>query len=146
MQKKFYRSKANKILGGVCGGAAEYFDVDPWVVRIIWLLLLTIEPLNGAAFLLYILAWVLMPVKPGVWESSSPPDKPLAAPKMAVDPKNRSLFAGLFITLVGAAALVGTVAPTVPIQLLFAAALIVLGLLVITGAFTNGGINMGERR
>lgn len=146
MQKRFYRSRTNKILGGVCGGAAEYFDVDPWVVRIIWLLLLTIEPLNGAAFLLYILAWVLMPVKPGVWESSSPPDKPLAAPKMAVDPKNRSLFAGLFITLVGAAALVGTVAPTVPIQLLFAAALIVLGLLVITGAFTNGGINMGERR
>jgi phage shock protein C len=146
MHKKFYRSKTDKILGGVCGGAAEYFGVDPWVVRIAWLLLITIAPLHGVPFLLYILAWVLAPVKPGAWDSSSPPDKPLTAPKMAVDPRNRSLFVGLIITLVGAAALVGTVAPKVPIQLLFATALIVLGLLVITGAFTNGGINMGERR
>ncbi len=146
MQKKFYRSRTDKILGGVCGGAAEYFGIDPWIVRITWLLLLFVTPPHAAAFLLYILAWVLAPVKPGVWDSSSPPDKPLTAPKMAVDPRNRSLFVGLVIMLVGAAALVGTVAPKVPIQLLFAAALIVLGLLVITGAFTNGGINMGERR
>ena len=36
MQKKLYRSKSNKILVGVCGGVAEYFNIDPTVVRVAW--------------------------------------------------------------------------------------------------------------
>ena len=34
--KKFYRVEEGKILTGVCGGVAEYFNVDPSIVRIIW--------------------------------------------------------------------------------------------------------------
>ena len=36
MQKKLYRSKSNRMLVGVCGGVAEYFDIDPTIVRAIW--------------------------------------------------------------------------------------------------------------
>ena len=36
MQKKLYRSKTNRMLVGVCGGVAEYFGIDPTVVRVIW--------------------------------------------------------------------------------------------------------------
>ncbi len=36
MQKKLYRSKSNRMLVGVCGGVAEYFNIDPTVVRVIW--------------------------------------------------------------------------------------------------------------
>ena len=36
MQKKLYRSKTNRMLVGVCGGVAEYFNIDPTVVRVIW--------------------------------------------------------------------------------------------------------------
>ena len=36
MQKKLYRSKSNRMLLGVCSGVAEYFNVDPTVVRVIW--------------------------------------------------------------------------------------------------------------
>ncbi len=36
MQKKLYRSKSNRMLVGVCGGVAEYFGIDPTVVRVIW--------------------------------------------------------------------------------------------------------------
>ena len=36
MQKKLYRSKANRMLVGVCGGVAEYFNIDPTVIRVIW--------------------------------------------------------------------------------------------------------------
>ena len=36
MQKKLYRSKSNRMLLGVCSGVAEYFNIDPTVVRVIW--------------------------------------------------------------------------------------------------------------
>ena len=34
--KKLYRSTTNRMLAGVCGGVAEYFNIDPTVVRVIW--------------------------------------------------------------------------------------------------------------
>ena len=36
MQKKLYRSNSNRMLAGVCAGVAEYFNIDPTVVRVIW--------------------------------------------------------------------------------------------------------------
>ena len=36
MQKKLYRSKSDRVIVGVCGGVAEYFNIDPTVVRVIW--------------------------------------------------------------------------------------------------------------
>lgn len=36
MQKKLYRSKSNRMMVGVCGGIAEYFNVDPTIIRVIW--------------------------------------------------------------------------------------------------------------
>lgn len=36
MQKKLYRSKSNRMLVGVCAGVAEYFNIDPTVVRVAW--------------------------------------------------------------------------------------------------------------
>ena len=36
MQKKLYRSKSNRVLLGVCGGMAEYFNIDPTVIRVAW--------------------------------------------------------------------------------------------------------------
>ena len=36
MQKKLYRSKSDRMLLGVCSGVAEYFNIDPTVVRVIW--------------------------------------------------------------------------------------------------------------
>lgn len=36
MQKKLYRSKSNRMLAGVCAGVAEYLNIDPTVVRVIW--------------------------------------------------------------------------------------------------------------
>ncbi|MBS4022101.1 MAG: PspC domain-containing protein [Dethiobacter sp.] len=38
MSKKLYRSQNGKMLSGVCGGIAEYFDVDPTIVRLIWVI------------------------------------------------------------------------------------------------------------
>jgi phage shock protein C len=57
--KKLKRSR-NKMIAGVCGGLAEYFDVDPTVVRIIYVL---VSILSAAfpGFLIYIILWLVMP-------------------------------------------------------------------------------------
>ena len=61
MQKKLYRSRINKKICGVCGGLAEYIDMDPTIVRLI-AVLLTLA--GGSGVLAYIIAALIMPVNP----------------------------------------------------------------------------------
>jgi phage shock protein C len=62
-QKRLHRSRTEKMIGGVCGGLAEYFDVDPTVVRVVWVAL-AILPIPGSAILAYIILWAIMPQEP----------------------------------------------------------------------------------
>jgi phage shock protein C len=59
-KNRLYRSESDKILGGVCGGIAEVYDVDPTLVRIIALLIVLG---TGAGLLVYIIAWLIMPTE-----------------------------------------------------------------------------------
>ena len=59
--KRLYRSGNNRMLGGVCGGIAEYLDVDPTVIRLIWVIATVFF---GIGLLLYIAAWIIMPRNP----------------------------------------------------------------------------------
>ncbi|MBI2124963.1 PspC domain-containing protein [Candidatus Woesearchaeota archaeon] len=60
--KRLYRSRRDKVLGGVCGGIAEYLDVDPVVVRLIWAIG-TLASM-GIGLLAYIIAWIIVPEEP----------------------------------------------------------------------------------
>ena len=61
MNKKLYRSATDKKLGGVCGGIAEYFDIDSTLVRLAWVLFTLFV---GAGLLGYIIALLVMPNPP----------------------------------------------------------------------------------
>ena len=56
--KKLYRSDENKMLAGVCGGIAEYFGVDPTLIRLAWVVF---SLLGGCGLLAYILAAIIIP-------------------------------------------------------------------------------------
>lgn len=58
MAKKLYRSKKNRIIAGVCGGIAEYYDWDPTIVRLVTVL---IGLASGTGIILYIVAWLITP-------------------------------------------------------------------------------------
>ncbi len=58
MPKRLYRSQTERMIAGVCGGLAEYFDVDPVFMRLAFVLLAF---LTGVGFLLYPLLWIIMP-------------------------------------------------------------------------------------
>jgi phage shock protein PspC (stress-responsive transcriptional regulator) len=63
MAKRIYRSETDKKIAGVCGGFAEYFDLDPTIIRVIWLLFLLI---GGTGLLAYLICWIVIPVKSAV--------------------------------------------------------------------------------
>ena len=59
MQKKIYRSVSDRKISGVCAGFAEYFNIDPTLVRLGWVLLSCF----AAGILAYIVAAIIIPVK-----------------------------------------------------------------------------------
>ncbi|MCF8009029.1 MAG: PspC domain-containing protein [Halanaerobiales bacterium] len=61
MNKKIYRSRDNKMIGGVCGGLGEYFEIDPIIIRLIFLIIFF---MGGVGFLGYIIAWIIIPERP----------------------------------------------------------------------------------
>lgn len=68
INRRLYRDPDNSVLGGVCSGLAAYFNVDPWVVRIIFIIMLFINviippfiSLFGFGVLLYIILWIVVP-------------------------------------------------------------------------------------
>ena len=60
MEKKLYRSTTNKTIAGVCGGLAEYLNIDPTIIRVIWALI----ALSGAGIIAYLVCALIIPEKP----------------------------------------------------------------------------------
>ncbi len=61
MEKKLYRSQTNKKIAGVCGGLANYLNIDPTIVRLIWALVVLCA---GAGLLAYIVCALIIPQEP----------------------------------------------------------------------------------
>src|SRR6516165_9415687 len=59
--KRLMRSSRDKKIGGVCAGLADYFDLDPTLVRVLWLLAVFFA---GTGFLIYIVLWIALPLAP----------------------------------------------------------------------------------
>lgn len=60
MEKKFYLSRTDRKIAGVCGGLAEYFGIDSLIVRIIFF---CVAWCVGIGFFAYLLLWILAPKK-----------------------------------------------------------------------------------
>ena len=60
MEKRLYRSRSDRMIWGVCGGLAKYFDMDPTIVRIIFVVLIFA---NGLSILAYIIMAIVVPLE-----------------------------------------------------------------------------------
>ncbi len=60
MADKLHRSRRDRMIAGVCGGLAERLDVDPTIVRLIFVLLAL---LGGHGILIYLILWLIMPLE-----------------------------------------------------------------------------------
>lgn len=61
MEKKLYKSSKNKMIDGVCAGFAEYYNIDPTLVRLV---LVLFSAMGGAGILAYVIMMIVMPRNP----------------------------------------------------------------------------------
>lgn len=74
MTKRLFRSKNNKMIGGVAGGIAEYFEIDPVLVRVLFVVA-TIG--WGVSLLIYFVLWIIVPLRPMQQMGFSPDGTPI---------------------------------------------------------------------
>ena len=60
--KRLYRSRKDRIVGGVCGGLAVHIDVDPSIIRLVWIVVTLIS--LGTGLIVYLAAWIIIPESP----------------------------------------------------------------------------------
>jgi len=75
MNKRLYKIEEGEKLCGVCGGIAEYFNLDPTLVRLLWAVVTIFS--SGAGIIGYIVAALIMPNKSEVVKSSQPVEQPI---------------------------------------------------------------------
>jgi phage shock protein C len=88
--KRLYKSRSNRMIDGVCGGIAEYFNVDPTLVRLTWVLLTLF---GGSGVILYIVAMIIIPKETSEMAAAH------AVPP--VNGKSNTRFWGLLLIAVG---------------------------------------------
>ena len=121
-EHRLYRSRDDRMIAGVAGGIADYFDIDPSIVRLLAVVLAVIG--NGVAVIAYLVMWVVVQEEP-VTESvpQQPPSPPIpphppAPPASASIPRGDGVRAGvvwlgLLLVMVGAALFAEEVVPDV---------------------------------
>jgi phage shock protein C len=70
--RKLYRSRTQRMVAGVCGGLAEYFNIDTTVIRVLFLVLTLF---GGSGLVVYVVMWILVPDA-----SKAPPTTPAPPP------------------------------------------------------------------
>lgn len=93
MRAKLYRSVDDKMIGGVCGGLGEYFEIDSTLIRILFLALLFF---GGTGLLIYLVCWIIIPLKP-VFKTyySSEPNKSAETYEVKDTPKEPTTQLGI---------------------------------------------------
>jgi phage shock protein PspC (stress-responsive transcriptional regulator) len=92
MDKKLKRSSTNKVIAGVCGGVGEYFNIDPVVVRIVWILLSFMPGAPG--LLAYLICALIIPEDDGfIYQDENNGSR--------TNTSNTPLFIGLAFIIVG---------------------------------------------
>ena len=142
--KRLYRSANNKVFGGVAGGIADYFDIDPIIIRLLFVI---IAVAGGGGVIVYLILWIALPLEPitpftmnmGSGESftaDNPGDQSTAdftsgtsnPFEIPVKPENRnSLIGGIVLISIGILFLANRFIPNIDFGDLWPLLLVILG-------------------
>ncbi len=104
MNKRLYRSTREKMIGGVCGGMAEYFEIDPVLIRILFVVATFV---GGSGILAYIICWIIIPEQPRVVQAPATPEAtpqpgtPASQPAVATNGHRGSTVVGIVLIVIG---------------------------------------------
>lgn len=151
--RQFYRSRSNTMIGGVAGGLAEYFNLDPLVVRILFVVLAMV---GGGGVLLYLALWIFIPLSPYTGFESFNSEKMENETNFNAqndqgykepwrDPvrnrNNGNLIGGLILITLGVLFLLDRFLPRIDFGDLWPVLLVVAGIAVLAGSFNNSKKN-----
>lgn len=83
--RRLRRSTTDKVFGGVCGGAGEFFDIDPVLIRVVWAIVAVV---GGVGILAYIICWIV--IDPAPAGAVPVPERPIVAPPQSTRRLRRS--------------------------------------------------------
>lgn len=106
VMKRLYRSNTNKVIGGVAGGIGEYLEIDPVLVRIMFVVA---SFAGGTGIIAYFIAWIIIPEQPRENAMSTPtepqpqykPPQTPPPPKQEEPPKRGSVVGGFVLLVMG---------------------------------------------
>ena len=158
MNKRLYRSTKDKMIGGVSGGLAQYFSIDPTIVRVLFVLSLF---LGGSGIIAYIILWIVVPEEPYIYNmpssssSSHPegenvntesPEAKETASKLANEyhevyeigkRKKRQTFAGIVLVVLGMIILADNFFPRFDFVDIIPYILVLIGIWLLTSGKQN---------
>lgn len=121
--KKLYRSRESSVIAGLCGGLGEYFNIDPVIIRILFI----VTGIWGMGILLYVIGWVIVPLR-----EYGASGQVVESQKTGVElNKNVKYFPGLILILIGASFLFVRFWNWISFYYLFSIAIIVIGVILI---------------
>lgn len=144
MTNRLYRSRKDRLIGGVCGGLGVYFGIDPVIVRLVFVVL---SIWGGLGLLGYLILWIIIPPEERAGAvsheviSGNVSEIEQRAQDFATEARNtfsgkttapaeRTMWAAVALIVVGAILLVGNVF-VIPVHRLWPAALVLLGVYLI---------------
>ncbi len=125
MAARLYRSKKNSVIAGVCGGLAEYFDIDPTIVRIVAVILIFA---SGIGLLAYLISWIVIPQRTEERQEEIVEDKTEA----------NKYLPGMILILLGLIFLLNNVLPWFGFGKLWPLILVALGIVLLAKALSGG--------
>jgi phage shock protein PspC (stress-responsive transcriptional regulator) len=142
-QTRLYRNQKNSIIGGVCGGLAEYFKTDPVIIRVLFAIVFFV---GGSGLLVYIVLWIITPLE------QAPVIKPfenqvheeeninheVKSENMESQKKQKNdgnLWGGLILITIGAIFLIEKFVPALDFGDLWPLILVVVGVILISKNF-----------
>lgn len=147
MNRRLYRSRTDTVIGGVAAGLADYLNADAALIRIAWAVLVVVT--GGAALILYIIAWVVVPEKPeGLGSAAEPSTDPVTgevvAPAASSTPASArsagsggtaGVVVGIGLVLVGIWFLLREYLPEIDWGLIWPLVLVGIGAVVVVTSF-----------
>jgi len=137
MERKLYRSRKNRVFGGVAGGLAEYFGLDPILMRVIFVIITLI---NGIGLILYIILWIVIPEIPFEMaykvnhddnsQKSESHEPGLSSIEQKYESKGR-IVVGAILIIIGALFFLEKMIPSFSFEDFFPALLIIIGIALI---------------
>lgn len=128
-RRRLYRSRTDRILGGVAGGLGDYFGIDPVLIRLAWVAL----AFSGIGVVAYIVAWIIVPEEPVGAARDDEPAATHPAPRRSGDRAGARIVFGSILIAVGGLLLLDWVIPDID-RLLWPLVIIAIG----AGLFVYG--------